>query len=87
MNLVIEPNVRENRADAMLSELLDVKSRRLTEQANAFRGKFDPKIAQASPGAGKDTGFEFLFESREVESRHNDLRMVCLLSWRSLLNV
>ena len=67
LNVVDEPNVRQDFADAVLSELFDVESGGLAEEADAVRREFDAQIPQPAAGAGQHAGFEFLPESEKIQ--------------------
>jgi len=68
---VVQLDIGEYVADAVLGELLDVKGGGQPVQANAVGRQFDVEIAHAIAGASEDMGFELLPKSREIKSGHS----------------
>ena len=64
---VVQLDIRQDVADAVLGELLDVIGAGAALQKNAVRRQLNVEIAEAIAGSGTDMAFKFAAETGKIE--------------------
>jgi len=64
---IVQLDIREDVADAVLGELLDIIGVGRTLDENAIRGQLNVEITKAIAGSGTDMAFKFAAETGKIE--------------------